>query len=340
MDLLAYAKSISDRIEAQSARAGVPVAVSIIDIHGNILLKHRMNGAPVFAADLSERKAYTSALVGRRTADLLPLVQPGQSLFPLMAVSEGRYCAMGGGAPLTVEGKLVAGVGVSGGTVEEDVDILESALREPAIAGRMDMKLEVVVIPVSDVDRAKRFYSDLGWRLDIDYASGDDYRVIQFTPPGSECSIIFGTNVTTAAPGSAKDVHLIVSDIQAARRDLLRRGVAITEPFHDALGIFHHADPKDVLKGVNPERKSYASFASFSDPDGNGWVLQEITARLTGYIAPGDTSFTPELTDVVKRASVPRTSVRTSIEGMEDPGQAPHATSFLQHKITGETHVQ
>ena len=199
----------------------MPVAVSIIDIHGNIILKHRMNGAPVFAADLSERKAYTSALVGLRTAELFPLVQPGQSLFPLMAVSGGRYCSMGGGAPLTVEGQLVAGVGVSGGTVEQDVEILESALREPAAASRLDMKLEVVVLPVSDVDRAKRFYGDLGWRLDIDYASGDDYRVIQFTPPGSGCSIIFGKNVTTAAPGSAKDVHLIVSDIEAARRELL-----------------------------------------------------------------------------------------------------------------------
>jgi uncharacterized protein GlcG (DUF336 family)/catechol 2,3-dioxygenase-like lactoylglutathione lyase family enzyme len=335
MDLLAYAKNISDRIEAQSAKAGVPVAVSIIDIHGNIILKHRMNGAPVFAADLSERKAYTSALVGRRTADLLPLVQPGQSLFPLMTVSGGRYFAMGGGAPLTVEGQLVAGVGVSGGTVEQDVDILESALREPAVAGRIDMKLEVVVIPVSDVDRAKRFYGDLGWRLDIDYASGDDYRVIQFTPPGSGCSIIFGTNVTTAAPGSAKNLHLIVSDVQAARRELLGRGIAISEPFHDAAGIFHHAAPKDLLRGPNPERKSYASYASFNDPDGNGWVFQEITARLTGYIAPGDTSFTPELTNVVRRAS----ALKSGIESVEDLGHAPSAIVFLQPNIAGETHV-
>jgi uncharacterized protein GlcG (DUF336 family) len=130
MDLLAVAKYIADRVEAQSERAKAPVAVCVIDIHGNIILKHRMNGAPAFAIDLSERKAYTSALVGLRTADLSPLVQPGQALFPLMAVSEGRYCSMGGGAPLTNEGQLVAGVGVSGGTVEQDVAILESALRE------------------------------------------------------------------------------------------------------------------------------------------------------------------------------------------------------------------
>jgi catechol 2,3-dioxygenase-like lactoylglutathione lyase family enzyme len=176
-------------------------------------------------------------------------------------------------------------------------------LREPPVTRTFDMKLEVVVIPVSDVDRAKRFYGDLGWRLDIDYTPGDDYRVIQFTPPGSGCSIIFGKNVTTAAPGSAKGLHLIVSDIQAARDQLLRRGIKISEPFHDPGGIFHHAGAKDLISGPNPQRKSYASYASFSDPDGNGWVFQEVTARLTGHIEPGDTSFTPELTNVVRGAA-------------------------------------
>jgi uncharacterized protein GlcG (DUF336 family) len=130
MDLLAFAKNIADRVEAQSAVVGVPVAVCVIDIHGNIILKHRMNGAPAFSIEISERKAYTSALVGLRTADLSPLVQPGQPLFPLMGLSDGRYCSMGGGAPLTNEGQMVAGVGVSGGTVDQDVAILESALRE------------------------------------------------------------------------------------------------------------------------------------------------------------------------------------------------------------------
>jgi catechol 2,3-dioxygenase-like lactoylglutathione lyase family enzyme len=179
--------------------------------------------------------------------------------------------------------------------------------REPTVetlrAGAIDMKLEVIVIPVSDVDRAKRFYSDLGWRLDIDYTDGDDFRVIQFTPPGSGCSVIFGKNVTTAAPGSVKGLHLIVSDIQTARDDLLRRGVGISEPFHDAGGIFHHAGAKGLISGPNPQRKSYASYASFSDPEGNGWVFQEVTARLTGHIEAGDTSFTPELTNVVRRAA-------------------------------------
>jgi uncharacterized protein GlcG (DUF336 family) len=131
--LLAFAKNIADRVEAQSARASVPVAVCVIDIHGNIVLKHRMSGAPAFSIDISERKAYTSALVGLRTAELSPLVQPGQALFPLMGLSEGRYCSMGGGAPLTSDGQLVAGVGVSGGTVEQDVAILESALRDAAM---------------------------------------------------------------------------------------------------------------------------------------------------------------------------------------------------------------
>jgi uncharacterized protein GlcG (DUF336 family) len=130
MDLLAIAKNVADHVEAQSVRAKVPVAVCVIDIHGNIVLQHRMSGAPTFSIDISERKAYTSALVGLRTAELSPLVQPGQALFPLMGLSEGRYCSMGGGAPLTYEGQLVAGVGVSGGTVDQDVAILESALRE------------------------------------------------------------------------------------------------------------------------------------------------------------------------------------------------------------------
>ena len=128
MDLLAFAKNIAARVEAVASRANVPVAVCVIDIHGNLILHHRMNGAPAFAIELSERKAYTSALVRLRTADIFPLVQPGYPLFPLM--SQSRYCAMGGGAPLTSDGEIVAGVGLSGGTVEQDVAILEEAIRE------------------------------------------------------------------------------------------------------------------------------------------------------------------------------------------------------------------
>ncbi len=129
MDLLALAKTIADRVEVAAASRVVPVAVSIIDTHGNIL-QHRMSGAPAFSLEISERKAYTSALVGMRTADLLPLVQPGQDLFPLMGLAGGRYCAMGGGAPLSRGGERVAGVGVSGGTVEQDVAILDAGLQD------------------------------------------------------------------------------------------------------------------------------------------------------------------------------------------------------------------
>jgi catechol 2,3-dioxygenase-like lactoylglutathione lyase family enzyme len=143
-------------------------------------------------------------------------------------------------------------------------------------AGVVDMKLEVVVIPVSDVDRAKRFYSDLGWRLDADFAVSNAFRVVQFTPPGSPCSIHFGTGLTSAAPGSARGLYLIVSDIEAARAELVGRRVDVSQ-------VFHRASPgQPPLSGPDPQRRSYVSFATFSDPDGNGWLLQEINTRLPG----------------------------------------------------------
>jgi uncharacterized protein GlcG (DUF336 family) len=129
MDLLTTAKALAERVEAQATQAKIPVSVCVIDVHGNLVLQHRMNGAPAFSMDISERKAYTSALVGVRTADLVPLVQPGQPLYPLLTVSGGRYTAMGGGVPLLDEGKVFAGVGVSGGTNEQDIAILEAALQ-------------------------------------------------------------------------------------------------------------------------------------------------------------------------------------------------------------------
>ena len=135
MDLLTIAKNIADRIEAESLQEDVPVAVTVIDIHGNVVLVHRMPGAPAFSLDLSERKAYTSAVVGMRTADLVPLVQPGAALYPLLAVSGGRYSAMGGGVPLTGEGRVIAGVGVSGGTTEQDIAIVEAAMQSIATPG-------------------------------------------------------------------------------------------------------------------------------------------------------------------------------------------------------------
>jgi catechol 2,3-dioxygenase-like lactoylglutathione lyase family enzyme len=190
------------------------------------------------------------------------------------------------------------------------------------------MKLEVVVIPVSDVDRAKRFYGGLGWRLDADFAAGDDYRVIQFTPPGSPCSVIFGKNVTAAAPGSAKGLYLIVSDVAAARAELLDRGVAVRDVFHGAAGVYTGLDEPYLfgrlrVTGPDPEHRSYRSFASFSDPDGNGWLFQEITARLPGRV-DADTAFTSsaELASALRRAAAAHVEPEKRI-GAADPAGWP-----------------
>jgi len=148
---------------------------------------------------------------------------------------------------------------------------------------RGQMKLEVVLVPVSDVDRAKSFYESLGFRMDGDFVpGGDDYRVVQLTPPGSEASIIIGTGITKAAPGSVDGLQLTVLDIEAARADLAERGVDVSEVFHDATGVFHHAGTEARVAGPAPDRTSYGSFASFSDPDGNGWLIQEVPTRAPG----------------------------------------------------------
>ncbi|GGU24077.1 hypothetical protein GCM10010178_15360 [Lentzea flava] len=148
----------------------------------------------------------------------------------------------------------------------------------------MDFKLEVAVIPVADVDRAQHFYKTLGWRLDADFTAEDGLRVVQLTPPGSGASVIFGSGVTDAEPGSAQGLYLIVDDIVAAREELASRGVRISEVFHDQGGVFHHAGTTARVEGPDPQRRSYSSYASFSDPDGNGWVLQEVTTRLPGRV--------------------------------------------------------
>ena len=177
-------------------------------------------------------------------------------------------------------------------------------------AQQVEMRLEIVVVPVSDVDRAKRFYGSLGLRLDADFAAGDDFRVIQFTPPGSGCSVIFGKNVTGAAPGSARGLYLVVSDIEAARAELSACGVDVSEAFHDGGDAHTGADEPYLfgrirIAGPDPERRSYRSFASFSDPDGNGWLLQEITARLPGRMDNQATTFTSatELATALRRAA-------------------------------------
>jgi catechol 2,3-dioxygenase-like lactoylglutathione lyase family enzyme len=168
----------------------------------------------------------------------------------------------------------------------------------------MDMKLEVVVLPVADVDRAKDFYLALGWREDADFATGPDFRVVQLTPPGSACSVIFGTGVTSAAPGSADGLQLVAGDIEAARAELAGGGVAVSEVFHDEGGVFHHAGTAGRVPGPSADRQSYGSWVSFSDPDGNSWFVQEITTRLPGRVAPAPTAYdsAADLAEALRRA--------------------------------------
>lgn len=146
----------------------------------------------------------------------------------------------------------------------------------------MHMKLEVVVLPVVDVDRAKAFYRAIGFREDLDYSSGDDFRVVQFTPPGSAASIVFGIGITDRPPGSVRGLQLVVPDIGVARAQLMAQGADITDVFHDIGGVFYHQSPAYEIPGLDPDRRDYRSFARFSDPDGNGWVLQELKERAPG----------------------------------------------------------
>jgi catechol 2,3-dioxygenase-like lactoylglutathione lyase family enzyme len=172
----------------------------------------------------------------------------------------------------------------------------------------VDLKLEAVVIPVGDVDRAKEFYADLGWRLDADFPFDNGFRVVQFTPPGSPASVQFGSNITSAAPGSARGLYLIVSDIEAARQALLARGVKASDVFHaGAPGAqFQPEDESNRLSGRAPDDASYGSFVTFSDPDGNGWLLQEVTTRLPGRIDAAETAYssTADLSSALRRAAV------------------------------------
>ena len=172
----------------------------------------------------------------------------------------------------------------------------------------VDLKLEVVVIPVSDVDRAKEFYGGLGWRLDADFPFDNGFRVVQFTPPGSGCSVQFGTNITSAAPGSAHGLYLIVSDIEAARDELVARGVDVSDVFYPGTpgAQFQTDGTSDRVPGVAPDNASYGSFATFSDPDGNDWLLQEVTTRLPGRIDAAETTYasTADLAGAMRRASI------------------------------------
>lgn len=193
-----------------------------------------------------------------------------------------------------------------------------------------DMKLEVVVIPVSDVDRAMRFYGGLGWKLDADVARGDAFRVLQFTPPGSSCSIHFGKGVTSAVPGSAQGLYLVVSDIEAARAELVDLGVDVGEVFHRSVG----APPQS---GPHPQRQAYSSYAAFSDPDGNSWLLQEVTARVPGRVNADRTfASSTELAAALRRAAVAHGKHEKRNGGKHDENWPAWYAEYIMREQSGE----
>jgi catechol 2,3-dioxygenase-like lactoylglutathione lyase family enzyme len=210
-------------------------------------------------------------------------------------------------------------------------------------AAKVGMKLEVVVIPVSDVDRAKEFYARLGWRLDADVVSGAGSRLVQFTPPGSGCSIQFGTKlfgagIASAAPGSLQGLYLVVSDIAIARAELMARGVDVSEVFHCATGYACRFPGNDGrVSGPQPERGSYGSFVSFRDPDGNGWLLQEVTARLPGRVDPAATSFSSanDLASALRRAEAAHGEHERRI-GHADPDWPDWYAEYMAREQAGE----
>ena len=221
---------------------------------------------------------------------------------------------------------------------------MSSAAVETSHARGADMKFELVVIPVSDVDRAKRFYASLGWRLDADYTSDDGYlQRVHFTPPGSGCSILFGKNVTAATPGSAQGLYLIVSDVEVARKELLGRGVEIGEVFHDADGVYPGPDEPYLfgrirVSGPYPEHSSYRSFASFNDPDGNGWLLQEVTQRRPGRVDTNIVTFTSskDLAAALRRASAAHGEHEKRTGGQRDENWPDWYAEYLMSEHTGK----
>jgi catechol 2,3-dioxygenase-like lactoylglutathione lyase family enzyme len=223
-----------------------------------------------------------------------------------------------------------------------DTQVLSEAATQTPRVRAVDMKLEVVVIPVADVDRSKSFYSNLGWRLDADFNAGDDWRVIQFTPPGSGCSVIFGKNVTAAAPGSAQGLYLIVSDIEAARDELLGRGVQVSEVFH--AGDEHSGTDEPYLfgrvrvSGRDPESRTYRTYASFSDADGNGWLLQEVVERLPGRVDTNGATFTSssELAAALRRAASAHGEHEKRI-GQHDEGWPDWYAAYMVAEHTGKS---
>ncbi len=201
---------------------------------------------------------------------------------------------------------------------------------------RIDMKLEAVVIPVADVDRAKEFYEGLRWRLDADVSAGDEFRIVQLTPPGSGCSIQFGTGITSAAPGSVQDLYLVVSDLEVAREELIAHGVAVSEAFHEGNpgGRFKANETTGRAAGA---KGSYSTFATFSDPDGNGWLFQEITTRLPGRVDPAETSFasSADLASALRRASAAHGEHEKRI-GKEDANWPDWYADYMVREQAGE----
>jgi catechol 2,3-dioxygenase-like lactoylglutathione lyase family enzyme len=204
-----------------------------------------------------------------------------------------------------------------------------------------DMKFEIIVIPVSDADRAKEFYERLGWRPDADYDDGKGFRVIQFTPPGSGCSVIFGRNVTSAIPGSVQGLYLVVSDIASARNELIGRGADVSEIFHNE-GVYAGQDEPYLfgsvrVSGPDPEHRSYRSFASFHDPDGNGWLLQEITTRLPGRIDSTATTFasTNDLASALRRAAAAHGEHEKRTGGQHDENWPDWYAAYIAAEKTG-----
>jgi catechol 2,3-dioxygenase-like lactoylglutathione lyase family enzyme len=209
----------------------------------------------------------------------------------------------------------------------------------PADSPPVELKLEVVVIPVADADRSKAFYAGLGWRLDADFSFDDGWRVVQFTPPGSPCSVQFGTKMTAAPPGSAHGLYLVVTDIDAGRDELMRRGAKVSEVFHSgAPGA--QLDPEGTsgrVSGPDPHHKSYSSFATFEDPDGNSWLLQEVTDRLPGRLDPALTSFNSagDLAGAMRRAEAAHGEHEKRV-GMADPDWSDWYAEYMVREQSGQ----
>lgn len=224
-------------------------------------------------------------------------------------------------------------------TTEANSEASSSDAIDRERVGNLDMALEVVVLPVADVERAKAFYAHLGWRLDADLAAGQNFRLVQFTPPGSACSIQFGTNLTDAMPGSAEALYLVVSDIQAAREELSALGVDVSEVFHEGeRGARFGRLSEGRVTGAAADHGSYRSFVAFSDPDGNGWLLQEVTTRLPGRVEPGLTSFSSaeELAGALRRAEAAHGEHEQRI-GEADPNWPDwYASYMVAEKAGGE----